>query len=120
MPRHPPNALTSRLRVHTTNDNAERTAANGRGYNLSLVTTNAGLPEPIARTRRRRRGIDQKTHSQCQRETTPKGRPRYQQDAELMSSSDETWERADSGGSHPFQALKCEKLVEPIGIEPMT
>ena len=24
MPRHPPNALTSRLRVHTTNDNAGR------------------------------------------------------------------------------------------------
>ena len=28
MPRHPPNALTSRLRVHTTNDNAGRSLRN--------------------------------------------------------------------------------------------
>ena len=103
MPRHPPNALTSRLRVHTTNDNADRTVANGRGYNLSLVTTNAGsselTPEPADAVAA---SIKKPIHNVKERRSKPS---QYQQDAELLSSSDETWERADSGGPVHIQAL---------------
>src|ERR1700742_1846247 len=76
MPRHPPNALTSRLRVHTTNDSAERpgrkpeaTRQNAGavwcGYNLSLLIRPT-LQSRSSTTPSRHRF---KTHSQCQRGT---------------------------------------------------
>jgi hypothetical protein len=38
MPRHPPNALTSRLRVHTTNDNI---GTNGTEDGTSIIADDA-------------------------------------------------------------------------------
>ena len=51
MPRHPPNALTSRLRVHTTNDRAECLVAAMRFICLSIVIVDDGAR--LNTTRRR-------------------------------------------------------------------
>ncbi len=76
MPRHPPNALTSRLRVHTANVRADRadhrpkplTSSLPRrrrsGINLSLYLQ---TPNLLRDRTPLNHGIDFKTHSQCQR-----------------------------------------------------
>ena len=64
MPRHPPIALTSRLRVHTTNGNADAPS-----QAMRMIISACYLQPRRRSTRvdqRRGRGIDLKTHSQCQ------------------------------------------------------
>ena len=119
MPRHPPNALTSHLRVHTTNDNAElqehksllfawhvtelvmwiisisafysRILSFKDAYCSNIIPINAiGIDTTAASI--------SKTHLRCQRSGQC---PRIRLRRNFMSSD-------------------LEKLVEPIGIEPMT
>jgi hypothetical protein len=75
MPRHPPNALTSRLSVHTTNGSApllkDRALAAWSFVSASISGPHphqpaAGPEGPDARRSRPDHGIE-KTHSQCQR-----------------------------------------------------
>ncbi len=120
MPRHPRIALTSRLRVHTTNDNTGLAYANtklgravlrgivGADVNLSLVSDGTSSSPPKARKpryvpSRRHHGIDLKNpFTMSKNEGRPWGNPAlHVKRGDPMSSS-----------------LGC--MVEPIGIEPMT
>jgi hypothetical protein len=97
MPRHPPNALTSRSRVHTTNNNAERRSQSPEplgktpsrhwcGYNLSLYLR----PTPACPGRSPNPPTPSRHRSKNPFTMSKRGganRPRYQQDAELESSS---------------------------------
>ena len=76
MPRHPPNALTSRLRVHTTNDSAGTTIKDRRPLGvhcpaivriiLNLSLFNLVTVTSFLAKKRNRHGIDFRTHLQCQ------------------------------------------------------
>jgi hypothetical protein len=79
MPRHPRIALTSRLRAHTTNDNTgsaplqETDTKLGRAVSHGMLGVDDNLSLDLQRRSypgkacaRRHRGIDFKTHSQCQ------------------------------------------------------
>jgi hypothetical protein len=83
MPRHPPNALTSRLKTRTTNDNTvsfnTRLPLIARHQTISSVSTALALTgRSITRaTNAISTASFKKTHSQCQRLTigqTPKAR----------------------------------------------
>ena len=78
MPRHPPNALTSRLRVHTANVRADDRKAVDRSRRIPdrclaqtiWIKISACYSQTSALLRDRTphiHGIDFKTHSQCQR-----------------------------------------------------
>ena len=83
MPRHPPNALTSRLKTRTTNDNTDVSSQHVAAIKRFLLfpsyrrysreVLRSALPIPFPRHR------SKKTHSQCQRLTIgqmPKARYR--------------------------------------------
>jgi hypothetical protein len=116
MPRHPPNALTSRLRVRTTNDSAERR----RDPKIEQVQHKSGDAAELSQHRL----IDQapsaprskpcctdavtasisRTHSQCQRRgRTPL--PAKAGSVVFISGEDRHQPRG---------------VVEPVGIEPTT
>jgi hypothetical protein len=71
MPRHPPNALTSRLKIHTTNDSTARLKCSLFVSRASASITRSHMAYSSGElhdTRLRHRF--QKTHSQCQRRST--------------------------------------------------
>jgi len=84
MPRHSPDALTSRLRVHTTNGSTGRsgcitrtpvvalTRHIGADINLSLVLVTKHSQPGKPNRRRNVTASIKKTHSQCQRGATPR------------------------------------------------
>ena len=93
MPRHPPNALTSRLRVHTTNDNAVPSRAAVAGtLRVSVMRSTsqrrpgdadqksqpsfASATDPIRMEPTAVTASISRTHSQCQRGAKPHNRGR--------------------------------------------
>ena len=105
MPRHPPNALTSHLRVHITNNSPathKRTGTIIGSWSLSQL--NAYLaPDPHKRADQTPHyGIDlEKTHSQCQTNRHAISAPHTSHTGRISDAS--TW-----------------NMVEPVGIEPTT
>ena len=116
MPRHPPNALTSRLKIHTTNDSTARLkcslskqcfyhhqlAARSRAAPKNCTTPGYGIDfkKPIHNVKDGRRHV-------CRRPISPIP----EGSGKLVASS---WKHALAQGAAD------EIMVEPIGIEPMT
>ncbi len=122
MPRHPPNALTSRLRTHTTND---KTACNSRhlhgdiGYSLSIVINfernrpYRSASRPTHRKTTHPASIS-RTHSQCQRRgQIPLTATRV---AELMSSSWRCLFGFKRQRRHPSARLSSHKLGRAFAL----
>ena len=119
MPRHPPNALTSRLRVHTTNDNA--------GSAKRQTRTTAGLVDELSQPDNHL--IDLVMH----RSITVGHKPSTLNPCATASIKKPIHNvkvrrsnlRLPRPGSNPG-GIRClhlwsnRNLVEPIGIEPMT
>ena len=127
-PRHPPNALTSRLRVHTTNDNAgsvrrpTRNSAEQRaryiGVDVHISALLSGAPSErsnLMTTPMFRRQLAVPKN----RKPTP-SRHRFEKPIHNVKKLRATpaWplRRADLVAS----SLDILPVVEPIGIEPMT
>jgi len=116
MPRHPPNALTSRLKTRTTNDITARGQMTRGQYGLqtiSIVSCHIGTPQggtPDANPRHRSKkpihNVKKEAPAKCR--TLPYHR---------CSKAAANWL------PHPGMVTRDERaseLVEPIGIEPMT
>ena len=115
MPRHPPNALTSRLRIHTINDRPALRLRRDRcgGKSQPDITSVSAALLPILRS-----GANAPRHRFKNPFTMSKTRgqtPRYSAVGLLRAGSDFLHWRCPA----PLPRMSAD-LVEPIGIEPMT
>ena len=111
MPRHPPYALTSRLRVHTTNDSAASALVRGRG----------SISQPLIKTIRTASNTQLSPKAE-QGETNAGPRHRFRKNPFTMSKRGGILPK--SAPHHSGTARNCNRsswrLVEPVGIEPTT
>ena len=107
MPRHPPNTLTSRLRIRTTNDSTGciiRRSPNGGTVVISAF--NCERQQLFAKNSRAATASILRTHSQCQRWPVA-GRPRFRADPVIFISGG-WW--SQSGSNRRPQACKASAL----------